>query len=72
MLRECKNLQTILGTLGMLDHPHENHIISLWQGFMITCVQKIKTSLLNSFLSYCKEIANLLFWVIWACLATHT
>ena len=51
-------LQTILGTLGILDHPHENHII--------------KTSLLNSFLRYCKEIANLLFWVIWACLATHT
>ena len=25
-----------------------------------------------SFLRYCKEIANLLFWVIWACLATHT
>ena len=25
-----------------------------------------------SFLRYCKEIANLLFWVIWACLATHS
>ena len=25
----------------------------------------------NPFLTYCKKIANLLFWVIWACLATH-
>ena len=23
-------------------------------------------------LRYCKEIANLIFWVIWACLVTHT
>ena len=32
-------------------------------------VQKIT---LNSFLRYCKEIANLLFWVLWECLVTHT
>ena len=25
----------------------------------------------TSFFRYFKEIANLLFWVIWACLATH-
>ena len=32
---------------------------------------KISTSSLTSFLWYCKERANLLFWVIWACLAIN-
>ena len=27
---------------------------------------------LNSFLKYYKEITNLLFWVLWACLAAST
>ena len=33
---------------------------------------KNSTSSLTSFLKYYKEIANLLFRVIWKCLATHT
>ena len=33
---------------------------------------KKSTSSLTFFLRYCKEIANLLFCVIWACLATQT
>ena len=33
---------------------------------------KKSTSSLTSFLKYCREIANLLFWVIWACLAQIT
>ena len=37
---------------------------------MLFCMQK--TSSLTFFLRYCKEIANLLFYVIWACLATQT
>ena len=41
----------------MPDNLHKNH--------------KKSTSSLNSFWRYCKEIANLLFSVIWACLATH-
>ena len=49
----------------MLDHPHENHSLNLNQ---LACNKS--TSSLISFLRYCKEIANLLFWLIWACLAT--
>ena len=33
---------------------------------------KKSTSSLTSFVRYCREIANLLFWVLWACLATNT
>ena len=51
----------------MLDHPHENHSLNLKQ---LACNKS--TSSLISFLRYCKEIANLLFWLIWACLATPT
>ena len=32
---------------------------------MLICAKK-STSSLTSFFSYCKYIANLLFWVIWA------
>ena len=32
---------------------------------------KKSTASLTSFLRSCREIANLLFWVIWACLAIH-
>ena len=38
---------------------------------MLICKQKKLTLSLNSFLRYCKEIANLLFWAIWVCFATH-
>ena len=38
----------------------------------LSCLSACKKSwLLTSFLEYCKEIANLSFSVIWACLATH-
>ena len=52
--------------------PIKNHSTNLWETFMLICMQKKSTLSLTSFLRYCKEIANLLFWVIWACLATHT
>ena len=32
------------------------------------CMQKINLTSLTSFLSYCKDIANLLFWELWECL----
>ena len=31
----------ILGTLGMLDHPHQNHSINLYQALMLIWMQKI-------------------------------
>ena len=37
---------------------------------MLICMQKRQLHS-TSFLRYFKEIANLLFWVIWACLDTH-
>ena len=39
----------------------------------LSCLPECKksTSSITCFLRYCKEIANLLFWVIWASLATH-
>ena len=33
---------------------------------------EISSLSLTSFLGYCKEIANVLSWVIWACLVIHT
>ena len=38
---------------------------------MLICMQKNQLHC-TSFLRYFKKIANLLFWVIWACLNTHT
>ena len=63
MQKNQHHLKTILGTLGMLDHLHQNHTINLPQAFMPICVQKINF-LIQFFLKICKEIANLLFWVI--------
>ena len=37
--KHCK--LAILGTLGMLDHPHKNHSINLLATFMLICMQKI-------------------------------
>ena len=36
---------------------------------MFIGMQKNKLQLLTSFLRYCKDIANLLFWELWECLA---
>ena len=38
---------------------------------MFICRQNINSSFMF-FCRCCKDIANLLFWVLWACLATHT
>ena len=68
LLRHCK--LDILGILIMLDHSNQNYSIKLWQTFMLKCMQK--NQLQPSFFSrYCKEIPNLLFWVIWAFLTTQ-
>ena len=62
----------ILGTLGMLDHSHQNILVSICSKLSCSSPCKKSTALLTSFLTCCREIANLLFWVIWACLATNT
>ena len=57
----------------MLDlPPHQKIIPSTCRKLSCLSVCKKSTSSLTFFLKYCKEIADLLFWIIWACLATHT
>ena len=60
----------ILGTLGILDQSLKI-ILSNCSKLSCLSVCKKSTSSFNS-LRYRKEIANLLFSVNWACLATHT
>ena len=64
--RHC--ILVILSTLGMAGHTHKK-----WQyRFMENCdghLHKKSTSYLTSFLRYCRDFANLSFWVIWAGLA---
>ena len=47
-------------------------IISICKKLSCLSACKKSTPSLTSFLRYCKEIENLLFRVIWACLASHT
>ena len=54
----------------MLIHSHWI-IVSIWRKLVCLYACKKSTSSFTSFLTYLEEIANLLFWVIWACLATH-
>ena len=60
----------ILKTLGMLDNPHQKSQSKFVGNVHAFLHAKKATSSLISFLGYCKEIAHLLFWVIWAYLAT--
>ena len=53
----------------MLDHTHQNHNINLWEAFILIWVQKITHFFLKILQ---KKVVILLFWVIWASLATHT
>ena len=50
-----------------LAMPTEINGLSLWESLMVIHMQNNK--LPPSFLRHCKDILNLLFWVIWAYLA---
>ena len=67
--RYCKLV--VLVTMGMFDHPPSKMIALIYR--KISCLSACKKSIssLIFFSKYCKEMADLLFWVIWACLATH-
>ena len=56
----------LLSILGMPGHS-----INLKKSLMFIYRQKSTLSFTFA-LTYCKDIANLLLWVLWACLATHT
>ena len=46
-------------------------IVSLWRNLRRLSGGKKSTSFFTFSLTYCKDIANLLFWVLWACLAMY-
>ena len=47
-------------------------IVSLWKSLRRLSAGKKSTSSFVFTLRYCKDIVNLLFWVLWECLAMHT
>ena len=47
-------------------------IVSTYRKTWFWSACKKSSSYLPSFLWFCKDIANLLFWVLWACLTTPT
>ena len=55
-----KVLLVILGNMSMSSHPYKM-IVSIWKN--LWCLSKGKKSVLS--LRYCKDITNLLFWLLW-------
>ena len=51
-------------------HPHQKSLYQFEGNFHAYLHAKNQLQSTSVF-RYFKEIANLLFWVIWACLATH-
>ena len=47
-------------------------IVSIWRNLWCLSSGKKSTSSFTFCLRYCIDIANLLFWVLWVCLATDT
>ena len=58
----------ILGNMGMPGHTHLKWLYHFEETFNIYQLHPSHFS----WHIYCKDIVNLLFWVLWACLATHT
>ena len=65
----AKTLQTCyFGNYGNAWPSPSKIMLSICRKLSCLSACKKSTSLLTYFLRYCKEIANLLYWVIWACL----
>ena len=65
--------RVILGNMGIRGHTHLKLQYFFEETFDV--YQQVKNQLHPSCLPwhiYCKDIVNLLFWVLWACLATYT
>ena len=60
----------ILGIWACLATPKV--ILSIWRNLWCLSESKKPTSFFPFSLRYCKDIANLLFWVLWESLLTHT
>ena len=62
-----------LGNIGMSGRLHTpKMIVSMWRNLWRLSIANKSASTFTFSLGCCKDIANLLFWVLWACLATHT
>ena len=69
----AKTLQSCyFGKFGNTWPSPSKIILSIFRKLSWLSACKNSPSSLTSFLRYCKEIANLLFYVLWACLASHT
>ena len=67
------NRLVILGNLRMPGHTHLKwYNIAIWRNFWRLCVGKRSSSSITFSMIYYKDIVNLLFWVLWACLVTQT
>ena len=60
------NKLPFLGTLDMSGYFHQKLIIQLVEVLILMNFKM--NSIHNFFLGYCKDIANLLHWVLWECL----
>ena len=47
-------------------------IVPLWRNLQCLSAGTKSASFFTFFLTYCKDIVNLLFWLLWACPATYT
>ena len=67
-------LQTCyLGSLDMSGHTHTlKMIVPICRNLWSLSVGKRSISSFKFSLRYYKDVVNLLFWVLWVCLATHT
>ena len=74
-LRYCKDKQTcFFGNFGNAycqAYGIWTHSINLQEIFMPNCMQKANF-ITHFFLKILQKKANLLFWLIWTCLTTHT
>ena len=66
-----------LGIFGMLGYAHRKWYNNIVENFHVICRQKTNFTLHHPppskfFLETLQKYANSLFWVLWACLVTHT
>ena len=71
-MRFCKDIANFLlyELSECLTIPIKNHSINLWETFMLIYMQKI--NFITHFFFKILQRNNLLFWVIWRGLVTHT
>ena len=68
--RYCKLV--ILGTLGMPDFAHPKWYYELAENVYVYLKANKASSSLMFFPEMLQRYLTFLFWVLWACLATHT